>query len=71
MRKHRREFIDIESGHTKVERGEEVTVPESWSVNKDEKRNLCDWLCKHGTCEDFRHFEEVFEILADKSTVSP
>ena len=40
-----------------------MVVPESWSVNDDEKRNLCDWLRDQGTYEDFRHFEAVIEIL--------
>ena len=59
----RLEFIDVVPSYTKMERGKEVPVPESWSVNDDEKRNLCDWLCDKGTQEDFRHFERVFEIL--------
>ena len=63
-RQHRGEFIDIVLEHTKIERGVEVRVPDSWTVNEDEKRNLCDWLCEHGTREDFRHFEKVFEILS-------
>ena len=40
-----------------------MLVPESWSVNDDEKRNLCDWLYDQGTYEDFRHFEAVFKTL--------
>ncbi len=56
-------FIDIASSHTKTVRGKEECVPESWSVNDDEKRNLCDWLRSHGTVEDFRHFGEVIRIL--------
>ena len=56
-------FIDVVPSYTMMERGKEVPVPESWSVNDDEKRNLCDWLCDKGTREGFRHFERVFEIL--------
>ena len=57
------EFIDVDPSRTKIVRGKEVLVPESWSVNDDEKGNLCDWLCDQGTYEDFRHFEAVFETL--------
>ena len=64
-RQHRIEFIDIESARTNLVDGKDVLVPESWSVNKDKKRSLCDWLCEHGTREDFRHFEDVFNILAE------
>ncbi len=62
-RQQRAEFIDVDPFRTKIVRGKEVPVPESWSVNVDEKRNLCDWLCDQGTHEDFRHFEAVFGIL--------
>lgn len=60
---HRAEFIDVDPSRTKIVRGKEVLIPESWSVNDDEKRSLCDWLCDQGTHEDFRHFEAVFETL--------
>ena len=65
VRKHRVEFIDIEPEHMKVVRGKEVSVEESWTVNKDEKRNLCDWLCDKAEREDFCHFQAVFEILEE------
>ena len=63
-RQQRVEFIDIDGEHKRIVRGEEESVPEFWSVNENEKRNLCDWLCAHGTCEDFSHFEKVFDTLA-------
>ena len=62
-RHQRAQFIDVDPSRTKIVRGKEVTIPESWSVNDNEKRNLCDWLCDQGTYEDFRHFEAVFAIL--------
>ncbi len=62
-RQHGAECFDIDPERTKTERGKDVCVPESWSVNKSEKRNLCNWLCEHGVREDFRHFEGVFEEL--------
>ena len=59
------EFIDVDEERKRIVRGEEVLVPEAWSVNDDEKRNLCDWLCTHGTRKDFRHFDTVFEVLEE------
>ncbi|MAM09286.1 MAG: hypothetical protein CML23_02245 [Rhizobiaceae bacterium] len=58
-------FVDIKSEHTLVERGVEMTIPETWKVNKSEKRNLCDWLCENGTADDFQDFSIVFDILED------
>ena len=58
-------FIDVEDAHSKLERGQASKVPEKWSVNKDEKSNLCNWLCEHGTRWDFRHFEKILEILEE------
>ena len=58
-------FIDIEGEHTKEERGEKKTVPEEWTVNGDEKTNLCEWLCANGAKEDFQYFRLIFEILEE------
>jgi len=57
--------IDVVYEHTRLERGEEIQEPESWSVNQNEKRNLCNWLCQNGTHNDFRHFEPVFDVLEE------
>ena len=56
-------FIDKIRSHNKIERGMEVEVPEVWTVNKDEKTNLCNWICKHGTANDFLCFRPVLEML--------
>ena len=58
-------FIDIEKEHPKTERGQQINVPESWTVNPDEKTNLCDWICKNGTAEDFKHFQVLFDLLEE------
>ena len=58
-------FIDITGGHTRLERGEEKEIPERWIVNESEKINLCDWICKNGTREDFEHFCIMFAILEE------
>jgi len=58
---HKPAFIDIHESKSTI-RG----VPQSshrWEINKDEKRNLCDWICDNGTAKDFEGFSLVFEIL--------
>ena len=58
-------FFDIIGEHELTKRGEPATVPEQWIVDKDEKGNLCDWLCEHGTPEDFARFHVIFDILRE------
>jgi predicted ATP-binding protein involved in virulence len=53
-------FIDVTSSVTKKIRGKDITEPEKYEVNKDEKLNLCEWLCNNGTKEDFEGFNNVF-----------
>jgi predicted ATPase len=61
--KNKKAYIDITPEITKTLRGENITTPEKWEVNPDEKGNLCDWICLNGGKEDFEGFEIVFEIL--------
>ena len=70
-RNHKTAFINIEVEHKKTERGEEIIVPEKWTVDGDEKRNLCDWLCRNGTAEDFQYFQEIFDMLEEILGVVP
>ena len=58
-------FIDVAASHSVTERGEVKQVPEKWIVNKDEKTNLCQWLCQNGTAEDFQHFVAIFDLLGE------
>ena len=58
-------LIDVDPGRTKTVRGEPQPVPEQWTVNENEKMNLCNWLCENGTAEDFQGFQVIFEILED------
>jgi len=60
-RKHKPAFIDVDEEYIRTERGEKTTVPERWTVNKDEKTNLCTWLCEYGTPDDFQYFRVIFE----------
>ena len=62
---HKPAFIDIVDEHPRMKRGSRQVVFEEWTVNSDEKRNLCDWLCENGTAEDFRHFQSVLDMLAE------
>jgi len=34
-------------------------------INKDEKKNFCDWTCATGTKEDFKHFKIIFEFIEE------
>ena len=62
---HKPEFIDTTPEHSTTIRGQHRTIPEQWGVNKDEKTNLCDWLCESGSAEDFEHFRVILEILEE------
>ena len=55
-------YIDVNK-RSKRERGAWTEKPEEWTVNNDEKTNLCDWLCENGTAEEFQNFQCVFDLL--------
>jgi hypothetical protein len=59
------QFIDTQAQSIKRVRGEEIVCPSKKSVNKDEKGNLCNWLCENGTAEDFATFDSVFCIIEE------
>ena len=61
---HKPAFIDVAGSHPVTERGQVKEIPEQWTVNEDEKKNLCQWLCQNGTAEDFRHFQVIFDLLS-------
>ena len=56
-------LIDVAEAHKFTVRGQTVQIPEEWTVNENEKTNLCRWICENGTVEDFRHFEVIFDLL--------
>ena len=62
---HKDAFINTYSSKEEKIRGEKKRYPERWEVNRDEKTNLCDWLCENGTAEDFQKFAEVFKVIED------
>ena len=62
-REHRPAFIDIVEAHKSTLRGKSQLIPEQWTVNKNEKVNLCKWLCENGTDDDFEHFRVILNDL--------
>jgi hypothetical protein len=57
-------FIDVTHATSKIERGQQVIIPEVWEVNKDEKKNLCNWIVQNGTKEDYEIFSLIFDLLS-------
>jgi hypothetical protein len=57
------QFIDTKDETAQRIRNVIQTIPSTKSVNKDEKNNLCNWLCENGTVEDFVNFESIFDII--------
>lgn len=64
-REYKLAFIDHTPEVTRTVRGEQITEPEKYEVNKNEKGNLCNQLCKNGTKEDFQYFEQIFTIIEE------
>jgi predicted ATP-binding protein involved in virulence len=60
---YKQDLIDITPSYVKKIRGENVNVEEKWEANRDEKRNLCDWICANCVKDDFTEFETVFNLL--------
>lgn len=61
----RPQYIDIEEAVSKRVRGEMVYTPKSKSVNKEEKGNMCDFLCEFGEPDDFSGFMVVFSVIEE------
>jgi predicted ATP-binding protein involved in virulence len=57
------QYIDIQDQVTIRIRNETTTQPTIKSVNKDEKGNMCNWLCEQGSVHDFANFAAVFSII--------
>lgn len=60
---HKPAFVDITNETTRTQRGEVITIPKKHEINKDEKGNLCNWICDNGTKDDFEKFNLVISIL--------
>lgn len=65
IEKERPQFIDIQEASSTRIRGIESNIPALKSVNKDEKGNMCNWLCENGTREDFSSFLDAFNIIEE------
>jgi predicted ATP-binding protein involved in virulence len=59
------QFIDVTPVTEKRKRGKNIIIPEKQEINKDEKKNICDWLCQNGTENDFEGFKKVIDIIID------
>ena len=64
-RNHSEAFVDVEGERTDFVGGVETPYPEQWKVNKDQKRNLCNWLTNCGQASDFSNFSLIFDILEE------
>lgn len=62
---HKTAFVDICGERRDIDRGVEILRPEEWKVNRNEKRNLCDWICENGTAADFDGFAIIFQELEE------
>ena len=58
-------FIDHIPAYKQRIRGVEQDSSEVYEVNKDEKSNLCHWICENGTKDDFVYFSKIFGILEE------
>jgi len=54
-------FVDI----TKIDRVKRgvKSLEISYEVNSDEKKNLCVWICKYATADDFKEFQNIFDLI--------
>jgi len=62
---HYPQYIDIQEPSNNRIRGQTVPIEAIKSVNKDEKGNMCNWLCANGSKEDFINFELIFRIIEE------
>jgi AAA domain, putative AbiEii toxin, Type IV TA system len=70
LRSSHSKFFDITPEVTRMVRGIPEVQSEICEVNKQEKRNLCEWLCANGTHEDFAKFESVFAVIEELAGLS-
>lgn len=59
------QFIDVTAATTKTVRGITTMISERKEVNKDEKKNICEWLCQNENATDFEGFKIVVDIIID------
>ena len=57
------QFIDTIDPVQKRVRGKLLNIPAQLMINKDEKGNMCNWLCANGTLDDFQKFDHIFDLI--------
>ena len=60
---YKKAFVDLKKIEG-TERGKPYTRCEN-IINKDEKKNFCNWICENGTREDFENFSVIFEMIEE------
>lgn len=63
-------FVDIDPEKKVRQRGKEITIQKTKSINKDEKGNMCNWLCENGDKNDFSNFIKIFELIEETLSLS-
>ena len=58
-------YIDVIFEHKKSIRGKPTIIPEQKLINKDEKGNICNWLCDHGEADDFTGFKTAIDMIIE------
>ncbi len=56
-------LIDKVEEHSRTVNGIKELVPESFNLNSDKKKELCNLLCESGTRDDFTKFDIIFKII--------
>jgi tetratricopeptide (TPR) repeat protein len=64
-RDYKNDMIDVTNSYNKTTRGNLDTIPRKYEICRDEKTNLCNWLCENGNRYDFRNFECIFNIIKE------
>lgn len=67
---HSSAFVDIDPEKTVRQRGKEITIQKTKSINKDEKGNMCNWLCENGDKDDFSNFITIFKLIEGPLSLS-
>ncbi len=58
-------YIDIIPERTERIRGENKVIAEVKKVNKDEKKNICNWLIQNGDKTDFEGFKNAVLLIIE------
>lgn len=55
-------FIDI----MRIEKTKRGVISKEiiYTINEDEKKNFCEWICEHAQVDDFRNFKQIFDFIS-------